>query len=319
MQDLEIQVNPLNPHYGSVINAIKTQNLFDLDKNFIIETYKRTGAILFRGFKSSIDDYIRFSEQYTHQFSSYIGGAFRFEVFDRKSINNNNTVLSTTGGGQGFPLPLHGEMYYFNSRPGVVWFYCDVPPQTQGETTVCSGVELFRQLSPKTQQELRKMKIKFCRHFSKEEWSFAFQTQNIDDVLRFCENDGTSIVVSDGEVIDTEYVCSPLAETQHGEAYINSLMIIYYTEWAFESGWIKNRFSNVSQATPIWVRQEDGSKIPSEMMEEIKQVGQKVQTAISWQKGDMIMIDNKWIMHGRNDSDGSERKIYARFGHALFD
>ena len=67
---------------------------------------------------------------------------------------------------------------------------------------------------------------------------------------------------------------------------------------------------------------EDGSKIPDEIMSEIREVSNKLIVDIDWENNDLCMIDNKRIMHGRRKILDDEKRdiinlqsLKASFGY----
>jgi hypothetical protein len=64
---------------------------------------------------------------------------------------------------------------------------------------------------------------------------------------------------------------------------------------------------------------EDGSIIPDAICEELRTVTDELTTAHRWQTGDILMVDNSRVMHGRNEvHDLQERVIWTQFGYASF-
>jgi alpha-ketoglutarate-dependent taurine dioxygenase len=63
------------------------------------------------------------------------------------------------------------------------------------------------------------------------------------------------------------------------------------------------------------VRFEDGLKIPDDVIFELKDVTDKLTLPIAWQKGDILMIDNTRLLHGRKSFSDNQREIYVRMGH----
>ncbi|MEZ4580446.1 MAG: TauD/TfdA family dioxygenase [Caldilineaceae bacterium] len=128
-------VSPLTATYGTVISNDNGESVLDLDECQIVDLFSRSGALVLRGFNSTLDEFRTFTDCYGSDFLTYQGGGFRFRSFDRRAINDESTILSVTGGSQGFPMPLHGEMFYLKIRPRILWFRCEIPPERDGETT----------------------------------------------------------------------------------------------------------------------------------------------------------------------------------------
>ena len=279
-----------------------------------------SGTLIFRGFTVETKSFLDFTSVYCRTFLTYQGGGLRFGALDRESIEGNPTLLSTTGHTQGFPIDLHGEMYYMKRRPEVLWFYCENAPAKAGETTLCDGPELLRLLPPETREFLSKHRIRYIRRLADGEWQTTFQTQELDEVRRICEdNDTTLRVQPDGRSIETEFISSALSTspTAQTEAFINNLVLIHRTEMAFESGWVKENLSSLkSEKCPMVVRLEDDSRFPDAMIEGIRQISKRLLLAHTWRNGDIMMIDNTRVLHGRKESVGKDRAIYVRMAEA---
>ena len=71
--------------------------------------------------------------------------------------------MTATGNRQDFPLPLHGEFYYFRHPPRMIWFYCACPAEQGGETTIGDGAALMRALPPETADLFRRRRITYAR------------------------------------------------------------------------------------------------------------------------------------------------------------
>ncbi len=59
---------------------------------------------------------------------------------------------------------------------------------------------------------------------------------------------------------------------------------------------------------------EDGSPIRDEILTELRAAGERLQECLEWQAGDMVMLDNSWIMHGRRAFSGP-RDIVTRMAN----
>jgi alpha-ketoglutarate-dependent taurine dioxygenase len=60
------------------------------------------------------------------------------------------------------------------------------------------------------------------------------------------------------------------------------------------------------------VRLEDGSKIPAEVVREIEAVSEACTVELPWWDGDLIMIDNTRVLHGRRAFNDQKRAILIR-------
>lgn len=61
------------------------------------------------------------------------------------------------------------------------------------------------------------------------------------------------------------------------------------------------------------VRLEDSSKIPEDIVNEIKNVTNQFTRLVTWKKQDIVLIDNTRALHGRR-AFSCNREIYIRMG-----
>lgn len=304
--------------FGKIIEAEQGQSFNDLNVLKIEEMFTSSRALLFRGFKQGVDQFKSFTDQFTEEYSDYKGGGSRWKMIDREVVGNDKTVMTTTGATQSFEIPLHGEMYYMDTPPELIWFYADVAPTKGGQTTLCNGIELFDKLDEHIQDFLLSNTIVYHRKLESGVWENTFLTSSLNEVFTFCESKNMEVSYHRKEnSMDLSFSCSPLVKdpiTQKN-AFINNVLYIYMAEWAFQSGWIKGHLNDNTAASPIIVRLADGGKIPYSIIENISKVAAEITVNINWQPGDIAMIDNTVILHGRRETiKGIDRNILVRMG-----
>jgi alpha-ketoglutarate-dependent taurine dioxygenase len=294
-----------------------------LHRHDVVDLFRSEGALLFRGFSADTAAFTRFSGLCCTEFSTYKGGGFRWGYLNREAVGNLDTLMTTTGSTQGFALPLHGEMYYMLRRPSVIWFFCDRPPAAAGQTTVCDGRAIWEHLSPATRRFFDSHRIKYRRSLPDGEWQTTFQTQDPAEASEICRHNGGSFLHGPDGSITTEYLCSAVVGREDdagGQVFINNLLIVYVIEWAFKSGWVASNVAGLPRdEAPMVVRMEDDSEIPDDVITEALQVADQLTVEVTWQAGDVLMIDNTRILHGRRAYDGRERAIYVRMGEPCLD
>lgn len=63
---------------------------------------------------------------------------------------------------------------------------------------------------------------------------------------------------------------------------------------------------------------DDDSEIPDDIIAELNEIADKITMKISWQKGEIMMVDNTRIMHGRRAFSDNQRDIYLRLCSPAF-
>ena len=98
-------------------------------------------------------------------------------------------------------------------------------------------------------------------------------------------------------------------------AFINSLLILALGEQAIVSGQAASYMPEMKEVRPDFVvRWDDGSHVEPEIIQELANVCGRNEVAVSWSSGDVMLVDNRSIMHGRRASSGTERQILVRMG-----
>ncbi len=316
----DIKTSSLNDSLGLLIESQNNGHPLDFDRDEIFSLFKKHKALLFRGFDFDIDGFTAFSNKFIEDFSQYQGGGSRWKSIDREQVNNDKTLMTATGSVQNFTIPLHGEMYYMENPPEVLYFYCLIPPQNGGQTTLCDGAQLFRALDEETKAFFLSHKIKYIRHLPDGDWQKAFLVDSNEDLQVFCASKGLTVTQDDDLAVKIEYTCDPVLynETTQEHIFINNLLYIYFAEISFNIGEVKEQLGSEAKHCPIVIRLADGTPIPQQLVEKVAEAADGLTMKVSWQKGDVLMIDNSAVMHGRKKTTDLERKILVRMGSPAF-
>jgi alpha-ketoglutarate-dependent taurine dioxygenase len=127
------------------------------------------------------------------------------------------------------------------------------------------------------------------------------QTDNVQDVERYCRDNSLKYSFNPDKSITTEYACHAVVKPRWTErdAFVNSILLVLWQEEDLKR-------------TASLVRLEDGSKIPQEAMDEVREVSGRLTREVEWDPGDIVMIDNTRMMHGRRAFNDPKREIYVR-------
>tara|TARA_B100001123_G_scaffold449234_2_gene613688 strand:+ start:422 stop:1354 length:933 start_codon:yes stop_codon:yes gene_type:complete len=285
---------------GSIIEPSNEKDLSKIDRNKVIEIFEDKGVILFRNFNLDKDTITEFTDLFTQQYANDA---------NRRKARFKNSKMHDVDPGK-MEMPLHSEASYSPSWPEIVWFYCNQAPKKSGQTTICDGRLIYKNLCAKTKnfflsnQIVYNLKIPYERNENQNK-------ENKQSKLKpwYIENPGVSDCFIDfkNKVINLKQKRYAVIETRklNEVAFVNHLQIILDRDPQI-LGWSL----------------EDGSKIPDEIMSEIREVSNKLIVDIDWENNDLCMIDNKRIMHGRRKILDDEKRdiinlqsLKASFGY----
>jgi alpha-ketoglutarate-dependent taurine dioxygenase len=298
---MNLSYHQLAETFGTIVESLSDDNILELAPSEVNDLLRDSSLILFRGFDLNTEKFKEFSNSLCQDFLAYVGGAY-----SRDMINEDKTLLSVTGHKLHFAVPFHGEMYYKKHKPEIMWFYCATPAVKDGETTICDGIKVFDHLSLATRDLFTNNRIKYIRTYIDGSWQKIYQTENLTELEQICQENDLKLIVNEDKSITTEYLCSGLIDSRCGnyKVFINNILPVCEQE---------------AEGKPhSKVRWEDGSKISDEVITEIKQVTDELTFLVDWHKQDLVVFDNKRLMHGRKAFADNERDIYVRMGNPIF-
>ena len=121
-----------------IITSSLTNNPLKINKSKVKKLFKENGLVIFKGYKFNFENIKTFSSKFTKVFAN---DADRREKTSKKEINSVDSGFKK--------MHLHSEASFSPSWPEILWFYCDTPPTKYGETTLCDGIELWKNLDLK--------------------------------------------------------------------------------------------------------------------------------------------------------------------------
>lgn len=286
---------------GTLIRSDGRTDILDLPVPEVLRAFRGMNLLLFRGFGMDLDRFRKLTERLTTGFVSYAGGAAA-----RALVDGDPTMMTVSEPTHHYPVPLHGEMYYVENKPQILWFYCVKPVAEGGATTVGDGCWILENLKDSTRRLFEENRIKYVMIHPEGRWQKIFLTESLDDVRRHCEENRYTMRVDekDGSIV-TEYLSSAIWPTNHGNqrSFINNVFAI--TRW--EQAGVPFRK----------VRLEDGRPIPEAVLEELWEVEGRATRDVAWEPGDVLMVDNSRFLHGRREFKDLSREIYVRLATGL--
>ncbi len=290
----QLYIQPLSELVGQQVINSDNISILEMKREEIITLFKSYGLLLFRGFETNVDIFKEFTNSLSTNFMDYAGG-----VFTRRVINEDATILSVNDFQS--EIKLHGEMYYQKNIPLMLWFFCAHPAAQDGETIVCDGRQFFNELSSSTKDLFSNKKLKYSGYLNKEAWQKRYKTDDLTVVDKVCRSNNTKLKINEDESIHLEYICPAIHPSRCGRymVFINSLL-------------------PAKHIAPNSVLFDDNSEIADDLVSELNEIADKITTKIPWKKGDILMVDNTRIMHGRRAFSDNQRDIYLRLCSPAF-
>jgi len=201
-------------------------------------------------------------------------------------------------------MGLHRENGNLPFNPDLQWFYCLEPAAVGSETTMCDGQRVLFDLSAKTRKSFENRDIRYVRRIP---WSNVKRFLSIELQLPIDEVSDEHLQFVNEQVEGQTY-------RRIDQNLISSELIISAVETSCFSG--RKAFCNsmlgpsVNYEPPL-ITWADGEDIALEIWDEIKDVTARNTYSHFWQKGDIVVIDNTRVMHGRRRLDDTSRRIFG--------
>ncbi|MFJ8625997.1 TauD/TfdA family dioxygenase [Kitasatospora sp. NPDC093550] len=269
----------------------------------------REKALVFRGFGVTPEALGRVYDLLLPNRLAYVHGNS-----PRTKVGQN--VYTSTEYPQEFTISMHNEMSYAHAWPARLAFYCETAAETGGATPVVDGVRWLEALDP----ELREAFAGGVRYLQNlhdgygfgKSWQQTFETESRAEVEAFL---GRSEAVwewrKDGGLRVTQLRPATTRHPVTGtEVWFNQA-----DQW-HPAGLGDDTAARLAavlapEDLPQAVTLADGSPIPAEWVEQIRDRGLDSAVDVDWRRGDVLLIDNVLVGHGRRPFTGSRRVLVA--------
>ena len=270
------------------------------------ERLRTHGAILLRGMPADLELFNRVTEE--------IGGSlltYTERSTPRSAVSGN--IYTSTEYPPAESIPMHNENSYSAHWPARLFFLCDIAAETGGATPIADSRAMYRRL-PQDLRERFADGVTYARAFRDDlglSWQEAFQTDDRAVVEEYCARNGQTFEwTEDG--LRTRHVRPSFVEEPHtGETvWFNQANLFHVSSLGEE----------VSEALLELYPEEDlprnayfadGSPIPQADLAAIKAAYDEVSYAFPWQPGDIMVINNMLMAHGREPFTGKRRILVA--------
>lgn len=274
------------------------------------------GAVLLRGFDVRCkDDFARVARTVMPTLSAYTGG-------NSPRTDLGDHIYTSTEYPPQLDLPLHNELACSNRWPATLMFFCRIAPVEGGQTPLVDGRRLLRTLPASLRRMFERERITYCRKLRTRHhpgpgkpWQVAFETDDRREVEAACARSGASVEWSADGSLRTR-VCrqAVIAHPRTGElTWFNQVVLFHPSSVPA----VARRFSPEDpRDSHLYCCFEDGTPIDDAIVDELRSHIARCESATPWQQGDVLVIDNLLVAHGRRAFRGPREILLAMAGDA---
>ncbi|MBA3721085.1 MAG: TauD/TfdA family dioxygenase [Parachlamydiaceae bacterium] len=289
------------------------------------ELLNKYGAILLRGFPViNPDDFSAILKSVLNRSSvDYVGGEG-----SRTKIKSG--VYTSTEAPQQYTIPLHNELSCtIDDFPKYISFACfTAPAPGTGQTLLGDSKEISEIILG--QKQFADLKDKTVLHISRHgtEGNFfnkvnithktfqsSFGTDNKEEINNICAKKKFIPKWTDEYLeVKRRTPCTRPNPNHPDQTLWFNQIHLYHANPKIRGGWLNHILANLlycrEKTRQYDVFFEDGTPIPRKLVYELYRIYEEKAIRFDWKKGDVLILDNIEVMHGRASYNGP-RKILA--------
>jgi hypothetical protein len=272
------------------------------------EEATRHGAILFRGFPvRSAEDFDRFVAAF-----GWESFAYEDSLSNAVRVNRTPRVFTANEAPPDVAIYLHHEMAQTPLYPSKLFFFCEQPAEVGGATPLCRSDVLWDRLAARRPDFARDCVEKGLRYSNVmppandpasgmgRSWQSTLKAPTKKEAEGRLKDLGYHWEwLDDGCLRATTPVLPAVRDLPGGRrSFFNQLIAAY-------RGW-KDTRNDPSRAITFG----DGTPLDRDAVAEAIELADELSFDLPWQRGDVALVDNYVVMHGRRTFSGT-RKVLA--------
>lgn len=262
------------------------------------------------------------------QFDTFVG---LFPVFDggyvagmspRGKVTGN--VLESTRLAENLKIILHSEMAYMKRYPPRIAFFCRQAATEGGATTIGSAREFIRRLPAGLMDRLERHQIHIVRNYAARSssngastvashelvgWNDAFFTDDAAEVEARCRDAGMEALWNGDGSLTLLDIAAPF--TQHpvtGERFYRNNL---HANRGANGRWGNDEKLQRDARRSSGQFLDTGEPLSAEEAAGIRSILEDIEISWRWRDGDVMLLDNLQMLHGREAFSGPREVLVA--------
>ena len=265
------------------------------------------GALLFRGFA------LHTAEDFSRLITAISGEPLEYRERSSPRSQVSGHIYTSTDHPADQSIFLHNENSYQPTWPLRICFFCKVPALSGGETPLADVRRIYERIPVQVRQRFAEKQVLYVRNFGDGlglPWQVVFQTTERARVEEYCRETGMTCEWKGADRLRTRRVGQ--AVIQHP---VTREMLWFNHAVFFHVSTLEPQVRQVLRAQfqdadlPGNTYYGDGTPIEDEVLDELRQIYHQETLAFPWQKGDVLVLDNMLIAHGRAPFTGPRQVL----------
>lgn len=287
-------------------------NWMSSNKQLVEERLESEGAVLLRGLTTPAE-----CESQLKEVLKQLGGdALNYLYRSTPRTDLGGGVYTATEYPAGLSIPMHNENAYQRDWPLLLLFLCVYPADGGGgQTPLADTVKVTKRIDPLVRKKFMEKKVMYVRNYHGDidlPWQTVFQTNSRPQVEQYCRDHDIECEWAPSGSLRTRQVCQACAEhPRTGElVWFNQAHLFHPSSQDSRTrGLLKEMFKE--EDLPRNAFYGDGSPIEEAELEDIRSAFNAEMVTFDWCAGDILILDNMLISHGRSPYKGKRRVVAA--------
>lgn len=213
-------------------------------------------------------------------------------------------------------LLWHHENSFNATWPRYIMFACARPADDGGQTTIVDSRLVYEQMQDELRALLARHGIRYerlCDGRTSRSWQQIYETTDQNQAQQQAQANGEELVFTDqgARIRALRPAFLPVA---HGTSWFNQLL--HWHPHALPDD-LREMVTAGLVPTYRTCQVGDGTAIPPDTVTRLVEAHRTVELAVRWTTGDVLLIDNTIIAHGRRPFRGPREHFVRMAGHGL--
>jgi Taurine catabolism dioxygenase TauD, TfdA family len=285
---------------GLVVLGDGAATLDTLTKTAVFRQIEQAGYLLFRNFNADMQGFSAFVRKLST----------RITLDPARSFGDVSHVAQKVDAGYE-AIGLHCENGNSPFSPELCWFYCAKAPSVRSQTTVCDGVRVWNKLGSDTRRAFIEQDIVYSRRVEEAKWK-RFVFHNLHEQKRLDDVSIDDVIALAGDAEHARITPGADGSIHYSFRTAAAHATLFSTQIAFANSILGPSYHYEAPVTTF----ANGAPLTTSMPTEIAELSESVTDEIDWQSGDVVLIDNTRVMHGRRRIEDPDREIYNALSYA---
>ncbi|HEY0603234.1 MAG TPA: TauD/TfdA family dioxygenase [Herpetosiphonaceae bacterium] len=282
------------------------------NQQLIATLLQQHGGILFRNFN------LQAAETFDRLVAAAVGDALPYQERSSPRSQVQKHIYTSTEHPADQSIFLHNEQSYNLTFPQHIAFCCLTAARHGGETPIADCRKVFESIDPQIRERFLRQNYMYVRNYGGGmglSWQDAFQTDDRERVQQYCQANQIAVEWLSADRLRTRQVRRVAAAHPQSGAmtWFNHLTFFHVSTLEPQARIaVQAEFSEADLPSNTYYG--DGSPIEPEVLDHLRAAYHQATVTFPWQNGDVLLLDNMLVAHGRAPFGGPRSVVVAMAG-----